>query len=67
MLHGKQSYRYHALAHAGDTLTLTSRITKVVSGRAVEFLVKQTDITRDGALIAAASTTLVVRPLEAAA
>jgi 3-oxoacyl-[acyl-carrier protein] reductase len=33
VLHGKQSYRYHALAHAGDTLTLTSRITSVVSRR----------------------------------
>jgi acyl dehydratase len=69
VLHGKQSYRYHALAHAGDTLTLTSRITSVVSrpGRALEFLVKQTDITRHGALIAEASTTIVVRHPEAAA
>jgi acyl dehydratase len=69
VLHGKQSYSYHALAHAGDTLTLTSRITSVVSrpGSGLEFLVKQTDITRDGALIAEASTTIVVRHLEAIA
>ena len=69
VLHGKQSYSYHALAHAGDTLTLTSRITSVVSrpGSGLEFLVKQTDITRDGALIAEASTTIVVRHLEATA
>ena len=69
VLHGKQSYTYHALAHAGDTLTLTSRITSVVSrpGSGLEFLVKQTDITRDGALIAEASTTIVVRHLEVTA
>lgn len=69
VLHGKQSYSYHALAHAGDTLTLTSRITSVVSrpGRALEFLVKQTDISRDGELIAEASMTIVVRHAEAAA
>jgi acyl dehydratase len=68
VLHGKQSFRYHGLAHAGDTLTLNARITDVVSrpGRALEFLVKQTDITRDGELIAEASMTIVVRPPEAA-
>jgi acyl dehydratase len=63
VLHGRQTFRYHALAYAGDTLTLTSRITDVVSrsGRGLEFLVKQTDITRDGALIAQAGSTIVVR------
>ncbi len=63
VLHGRQTFRYHALAYAGDTLTLTSRITEVVSrsGRGLEFLVKQTDITRDGALIAQAGSTIVVR------
>jgi acyl dehydratase len=65
VLQGRQTFQYHALAHAGDTLTLTSRITDVVSrsGRGLEFLVKQTDITRDGALIAQASSTIVVRHL----
>jgi acyl dehydratase len=63
VLHGRQTFRYHALAHAGDTLTLTARITDVVSrpGRELEFLVKQTDITRDDTLIAQASSTIVVR------
>jgi acyl dehydratase len=63
VLHGRQTFRYHALAHAGDTLTLTSRITDVVSrpGRGLEFLVRQTDITRDDALITQASSTIVVR------
>jgi acyl dehydratase len=63
VLHGRQTFRYHTLAHAGETLTLTSRITDVVSrpGRGLEFLVKQTDITRDGALIAQAGSTIVVR------
>jgi acyl dehydratase len=63
VLHGRQAFRYHALAHAGDTLTLASRITDVVSrpGRALEFLVRQTDITRDGELVAEAGSTIVVR------
>jgi acyl dehydratase len=69
VLHGRQTFRYHALAHAGDTLTLTSRITDVVSrpGRGLEFLVRQTDITRDDALITQASSTIVVRHPKAAA
>lgn len=65
VLHGKQSFSYHA----GDTLTLNARIASVVSrpGGALEFLVKQTGITRGGELIAEASSTIVVRHPEAAA
>jgi acyl dehydratase len=66
VLHGKQSFRYHTLAYAGDTLTLNSRIASVISRAAMEFLVKETEITRDGTLIAEASSTIVVRQLEAA-
>ncbi len=29
VLHGEQSFTYHAMAHAGDTLTLRSRIVDV--------------------------------------
>jgi hypothetical protein len=63
VLHGKQSFNYHALAYAGDTLTLNARLADVVSrpGSTLEFLVKQSGITRDGELIAEASSTIVVR------
>jgi acyl dehydratase len=68
VLHGRQSFRYHAMAHAGDMLTLRSRIADVLTRTAssMEILVRQTDITRHGELIAEAASTVVVRPLEEA-
>jgi hypothetical protein len=67
MLHGEQSFTYHAVAHAGDTVTLRPRITDVFAkkGGALEFLIKKTDVTRDGELIAEATTTIVVPHPEA--
>lgn len=67
VLHGKQSFTYHALAYAGETLTLRSRITGVTvrSGGAMVLLVKTTDITRDGEPVAEASSTIIVRDPEA--
>lgn len=67
VLHGKQSFTYHALAYAGETLTLRSRITSVTvrSGGAMVLLVKTTDITRDGEPVAEASSTIIVRDPEA--
>jgi acyl dehydratase len=63
VLHGEQSFTYHRPAHAGDTLTLQPRIVDIDSkkGGALEFLVKQTDITRDGQLVAEAQSVIVVR------
>jgi acyl dehydratase len=67
VLHGKQSFTYHALAYAGQTLTLRSRITDVTIRKngAMVLFVKTTDITRDGELIAAASSTIIVLDREA--
>jgi hypothetical protein len=67
MLHGEQSFTYHAVAHAGDTLTLRPRIVDVFTkkGGALEFLIKKTDIARDGEPIAEAITTIVVPHPEA--
>ena len=67
VLHGKQSFTYHALVYAGQTLTLRSRITGVTvrNGGAMVLLVKTTDITRDGELVAEASSTIIVRDPEA--
>ena len=63
MLHGEQSFAYHATAHAGDVLTLTSRVTDVYvkKGGALELLTKKTDVTRDGQPIAEAVSVIVVR------
>ncbi|MGB8407837.1 MAG: MaoC family dehydratase N-terminal domain-containing protein [Mycobacterium sp.] len=64
VLHGEQSFTYHSLAHAGDVLTATPRITDVYSkkGGALDFIVKETTVTRaDGSLVAELKTVIVVR------
>lgn len=63
VLHGEQSFTYHRLAYAGDRLTLTERVADVYAkrGGALEFLVKETDITRDGQPVAQARSVIVVR------
>jgi acyl dehydratase len=53
--HGEQSFEYHNLAFAGDTLTFTRSIADVYvkKGGALEFIVKRTQISReDGTSIA---------------
>lgn len=63
ILHGEQSFTYHAQAYAGDRLTLQSRITDVFAkrGGALEFLVNETDIRRGDELVADTTTVIVVR------
>jgi hypothetical protein len=63
VLHGQQSFTYHAMAYAGDALTLQPRIIDVFArkGGALEFLVKQTGITRAGEPVADATSVLVIR------
>lgn len=63
ILHGEQSFTYHATAYAGDTLRLERRIVDVYDkrGGALEFLVKQTEISRDGQPIGQARSVIVVR------
>ncbi|MEO3781168.1 MaoC family dehydratase N-terminal domain-containing protein [Micromonospora sp. B11E3] len=67
VLHGEQSFTYYALVHAGDTVTLRPRIVDVVTkkGGALEFVIKRTDIIRDGMPVAEAVATVVVRNPEA--
>jgi acyl dehydratase len=67
VLHGEQSFIYHAMAHAGDTLALRSRVADVAvkKGGALELLTKQTSVTRDGQPVAEAVSVIVVRNLEA--
>jgi MaoC dehydratase-like protein len=68
VLHGEQSFAYHSIVHAGDKLTLRPRIVDAYrkKGGALEFLVKKTDITRDGELVAEATAVIVVRNPEVA-
>jgi len=63
VLHGEQSFVYHAMAYAGDTLTLASRVVDVAvkKGGALELLTKQTDVTRGSDLIAEAVSVIIVR------
>lgn len=64
VLHGQQAFTYHSVAHAGDVLTATPRITDVYSkrGGALEFVVKESTVTRaDGSLVAEATSVIVVQ------
>ncbi|TSD98062.1 MaoC family dehydratase [Skermania sp. ID1734] len=64
VLHGEQQFRYHSMAHAGDVLTSTPRITDVYSkkGGALEFVVKESTVTRtDGSVVAELTSVIVVR------
>jgi acyl dehydratase len=64
VLHGEQSFTYHAIAYPGDSLVATPRITDVYAkkGGALEFIVKNTAITRvDGAPIAELESVIVIQ------
>jgi acyl dehydratase len=61
VLHGGQSFTYHRMAYAGDRLTVEDRIVDVYAKRNLEFLVRQSDITRDGEPVAEARSVIVVR------
>ncbi len=67
VLHGEQSFTYHAMAYAGDTLTLRSRIVDVSvrKGGALELLTRQTSVTRGAEPVAEAVSVIVVRHPEA--
>jgi len=47
LLHGEQGFTYHAMAHAGDTLTFQQRIEDIYEkkGGALEFVVRKTRVT----------------------
>lgn len=64
VLHGEQAFTYHQPARAGDVLTATPKITDVYSkkGGALDFIVKDTTVTKaDGSLVAELQTVIVVR------
>ena len=64
VLHGEQAFTYHSVAHAGDVLTSTPRIRDVYTkkGGALDFIVKESSITRaDGSLVAECTGVIVVQ------
>ncbi len=67
VLHGEQSFDYHAMAYAGDELVLQDRITDVYDkrGGAMEFVVKETEVHRAEELLATARSVVVLRHPEA--
>lgn len=68
-LHGEQSFVYHAMVHAGDSLVLHRKIADVYTkkGGALEFVVKQTDIKRGDELVAVTFCSIAVMHREVAA
>ena len=65
VLHGEQSFCYHGTLHAGEEVSVTSRIADITCkrGGAMEMLRIETDVrTADGALAVAMVKTLVIRP-----
>ena len=68
VLHGEQAFTYHAQAFAGDRLTAVSRVADVYDrkGGALEFIVRETDVTRGDEPIARLTSTIVVQNPEVA-
>ena len=64
ILHGEQSFVYHRVAVAGETLTFTSRVTDVYDKKngALQFVVRETKVTdASGKPVADLKNTLVQR------
>jgi hypothetical protein len=61
--HAEQSFTYHALAYAGDSLVLERRVVDVYTkrGGALEFVVKRTDVKRGGELLAEIDFVIALR------
>lgn len=69
VLHGEQAFDHHALAYAGDTLTLQDSIVDVYAkrGGALDFVVKQTRVSRGNEPVADLRSVIVVRNPEVTA
>ena len=64
VLHGTQTFTYHALAYVGDELTMTSRITDVYAkkGGLLEFIVRVGEVRKaDGTHVADAESVTIVQ------
>ena len=65
--HAEQAFTYHTMAYAGDSLILHRRIVDVYTkkGRALEFVVKQTDVKRGEETLAEIMFVIALRHPEA--
>lgn len=63
VLHGEQSFEYETLAFAGDSLTVQTKVVDAYHKRngELQFLVKETDITRNEVRIAISRSVVIVR------
>ena len=68
VLHGQQEFSYLAPVYAGDVLRAQSTIVDAFEkkGGALNFLVRETEVTRSGEVVARLRTTVVVRELATA-
>jgi acyl dehydratase len=62
VLHGEQHFTYRSIVHAGDEIEIRPHISDVYSKRAgkLEFIVRETDFTRDGEIVAQSKTVVVI-------
>jgi acyl dehydratase len=67
VLHGEQSFTYHAMAYAGDVLTVQSCLVDVAVKKAgaLELLTRKSVVTRATELVAEAVSLIIVRNPEA--
>jgi hypothetical protein len=65
--HAEQSFTYHSMAYAGDSLLFERRIVDVYTkkGGALEFVVKRTDIKRGDQILAEIDFVIALRHPEA--
>lgn len=61
ILHGEQQFEYHAMAYAGDTLTLVEAVTDVAvkRGGAMTLITRTTEVHRGDAHLATCRTVIV--------
>ena len=62
VLNGEQHFTHHRPLHAGDEIVFTTRVTDVYArgGGRLEFLVRESAVTRGGELVAELRNTIVV-------
>jgi acyl dehydratase len=62
VLHGEQRFEYRAMVYAGDQINIQPRIADVYSRKAgaLDFIVRETDFTRQGELVAQSKTVVVI-------
>lgn len=66
VLHGEQSFTFHAALHAGETVTVRSRITEAYAKNPqMDFLVKHTDVLRGDELVGESDSLIVIRQVAA--